>query len=163
MLAFFVVLPGFLVSASEAAAQGDWLLARPPEDCALIAGLAIIQVTRPASVPSRCAGARGDPDKARAAIARLRARPVYRTLVEIYFDEWAAEARWKKMSAFDSARECEAARAELKTPNPAMDQLLDRKLGADAFDDEFSAAYGYVAIQLSRCVPASGEFQPAAR
>jgi hypothetical protein len=160
-LALLVALAGFLASAGGAAAQGGWLLARPPDDCTLITGLAIIQVMRPASVPSRCSGSRGDPDKARAAMARLSARPVYRTLVEIFFDEWAPEARWKQMSAFDNARDCEAMRAKLRAPNPAMDQLLDRNLGADAFDDEFSEAYGYVAMQLSRCVPASVVFPPA--
>ena len=160
-LALLVALAGFLASAGGAAAQGGWLLSRPPDDCTLITGLAIIQVMRPASVPSRCSGSRGDLDKARAAVARLSARPVYRTLVEIFFDEWAPEAQWKQMSAFDSARECEAMRAKLKAPNPAMDQLLDRKLGGEAFDDEFSEAYGYVAMQLSRCMPASVVFPPA--
>jgi hypothetical protein len=160
-LALSLTLAATLVAATETSGEGGWLLVRPPEDCALIAGLAAIQVYPGALVPGSCARSAGDVNRALELMARVDARPVYRTVIASFFDEAASITRWVQVWAFDTAQACEAARFPVIATDAAMEQLLDRDLAIIPTETDFEQAYTYVAGRLSRCVPTSAVFAPA--
>jgi hypothetical protein len=143
------------VSANGVEAQTGWILAGPPADSGMLAGLHKVSGQR-VGPPTAHDASEADVERAQEVWDRAfkaeNDASANRILLESLLDMSAPIEKWQQLMAFDTAQACEATRVKNMSK---WDSIIDTQIARGLTTENWSLITGAIRFKSGRCVPAS--------